>query len=73
MSPEIFTHPGSELIGSLDIRGWVTLAALGSTGLIIDGKEWDAFVELVMVIDASVEFHRKSGRQVWKPWESRDE
>ena len=54
---EIVMVDGTQLFGEIenarfDMPGWVTIAHIGSNGLIIDDAEWGAFMTLVMEIDA---------------------
>lgn len=59
----LLQQEGTDLIAEVDYRegspGWVTIAYLGGTGLIIDDAEWDHFVQLVLCTDTAVYAERE--------------
>ena len=49
-----YVKDNSDFIGYVDNIGWITVARLGSEGLMIDFEEWEGFVGLVNMLDENI-------------------
>lgn len=51
---DLVVKDNSDFIGYVDNIGWITVARLGSEGLMIDFEEWEGFVGLVNMLDENI-------------------